>query len=65
MVNFKIGMFGPEGYRIRGFRGGMREATPPGGSQGEGGRGHQGNWEPVHCQVYLEGIFRGKVAKNR
>jgi hypothetical protein len=35
--------------RVRGFRGGMREAMPPGGRQGEGGRGHQGNRKPVYC----------------
>ncbi len=49
VVNLKIGMFGPWGYRVRGFRGGVREAAPPGGRQGEGGRGHQGNREPVYC----------------
>jgi hypothetical protein len=49
VVNFKFGIFGLWGYRVRGLRGRMREAMPPGARQEEGGRGHQGNREPVYC----------------
>lgn len=42
MVKFKFGIFGPWGYRVRGFWGGVREAMPPGARQGEGGRGQPG-----------------------
>jgi hypothetical protein len=42
VVNFNFGIFGPWGYRVRGFWGGMREAMPPGARQGEGG-----------CSIYI------------